>query len=162
MRPVLMSPAMAALFGSLVGALGSSVSTWITQRHADRRDLLARRVFYRVQLYSDFITESERILVDALENKFQGSQQTYTCVRPFGPHPAYFFQRRIGERGETRERDRQKLQRAEPDARANPILSLERQRSAETVQRNLSRGTRLYARPPLIARLAVIVIWLCF
>jgi hypothetical protein len=71
MRPVLMSPAMAALFGSLVGALGSSVSTWITQRHADRRDLLARRVFYRVQLYSDFITESERILVDALENNFK-------------------------------------------------------------------------------------------
>jgi len=62
---------MAALFGSLVGALGSSVSTWITQRHADQRDLLTRRIFYRVQLYSDFITESERILVDALENNFK-------------------------------------------------------------------------------------------
>jgi hypothetical protein len=71
MTPTSMNPAMAALFGSLVGALGSSVSTWITQRHADQRDLLARRVFYRVQLYSDFITESERILVDALENNFQ-------------------------------------------------------------------------------------------
>jgi hypothetical protein len=69
--PVTMNPAMAALFGSLVGALGSSASTWITQRHADQRDLLARKVFYRVQLYSDFITESERVLVDALENNFQ-------------------------------------------------------------------------------------------
>jgi hypothetical protein len=67
---VTMSPAMAALFGSLVGALGSSASTWIAQRHADRRDLLARRIFYRVQLYSDFITESTRVLVDALENGF--------------------------------------------------------------------------------------------
>jgi hypothetical protein len=66
-----MNPAMAALFGSLVGALGSSVSTWITQRHADRRDLFARRIFYRVQLYSDFITESTRVLVDALENNFR-------------------------------------------------------------------------------------------
>jgi hypothetical protein len=66
-----MNPAIAALFGSLVGALGSSVSTWITQRHADRRDLIARRIFYRVQLYSDFITESTRVLVDALENNFQ-------------------------------------------------------------------------------------------
>jgi hypothetical protein len=65
------NPAMAALCGSLVGALGSSVSTWITQRHADRRDLLARRIFYRVQLYSDFITESTRVLVDALENDFK-------------------------------------------------------------------------------------------
>jgi hypothetical protein len=71
MRFVTMSPALAALFGSLVGALGSSVSTWITQRHADQRDLVARRIFYRVQLYSDFITESERILVDALENNFK-------------------------------------------------------------------------------------------
>jgi hypothetical protein len=68
---VTMSPAMAALFGSLVGALGSSASTWITQRHADRRDLIARRIFYRVQLYSDFISESTRVLVDALENNFR-------------------------------------------------------------------------------------------
>jgi len=66
-----MNPAMAALFGSLVGALGSSLSTWITQRHADQRDLLARKIFYRVQLYSDFITESTRVLVDALENSFR-------------------------------------------------------------------------------------------
>jgi hypothetical protein len=71
MRAVTMNPAMAALFGSLVGALGSSVSSWITQRHADQRDLLARRVFHRVQLYSEFITESTRVLVDALENNFK-------------------------------------------------------------------------------------------
>jgi hypothetical protein len=68
----LMSPgsitALAAIFGSLVGALGSSISTWITQRHQDRRDLLARKVFHREQLYSDFITESARVLVDALES----------------------------------------------------------------------------------------------
>ena len=71
MRSVAMNPAMAALFGSLVGALGSSASTWITQRHADQRDLLARRIFQRVELYSEFITESTRVLVDALENDFK-------------------------------------------------------------------------------------------
>src|SRR6202050_5133794 len=71
MQPVATNPAVAALFGSLVGALGSSVSTWITQRHADRRDLIARRIFYRVQLYSDFISESTRVLIDALENNFR-------------------------------------------------------------------------------------------
>jgi hypothetical protein len=69
------NPAMAALFGSLVGALGSSASTWITQRHADRRDLLARKIFYRVQLYSEFITESTRVLVDALENNFKDPEK---------------------------------------------------------------------------------------
>lgn len=72
---VTMNPAMAALCGSLVGALGSSASTWITQRHADQRDLLARRIFYRVQLYSEFITESTRVLVDALENNFKDPNQ---------------------------------------------------------------------------------------
>jgi hypothetical protein len=50
--------ALAAIFGSLVGAFGSSISTWITQRHQDRRDLIARKILHREQLYSDFITQS--------------------------------------------------------------------------------------------------------
>ncbi|MGD0966125.1 MAG: hypothetical protein ABSA57_19765 [Candidatus Acidiferrales bacterium] len=65
------SPALAAIVGSMTGALGSSLSTWITQRHADRRDLLARRLFHREQLYSDFIIECTRIVADALENSFK-------------------------------------------------------------------------------------------
>jgi hypothetical protein len=60
--------ALAALFGSLVGALGSSLSTWITQRHQDRRELLAKKIFHREGLYSDFISESARLLIDALEH----------------------------------------------------------------------------------------------
>jgi hypothetical protein len=58
--------AFAALSGSLVGALGSSISTWITQRHQDRRELLAKKIFHREELYSDFISESAGLLVDAL------------------------------------------------------------------------------------------------
>jgi hypothetical protein len=71
MRLLAISPALAAIVGSMTGALGSSLSTWITQRHADRCDLLARRLFLREQLYSDFITECTRILADALENSFK-------------------------------------------------------------------------------------------
>jgi hypothetical protein len=63
--------ALAAILGSLTGALASSVSTWITQRHQDQRDLLARRIFHREQLYSDFISESARALADALAHNFQ-------------------------------------------------------------------------------------------
>jgi hypothetical protein len=63
--------ALAAIFGSLAGALASSVSTWITQRHQDQRDLLAKRIFHREQLYSDFISESTRALADALEHNFR-------------------------------------------------------------------------------------------
>jgi len=57
---------LAAIFGSLVGALGSSTSTWIIQKHQDRRDLLGRKIFHREQLYSDFISESAHELLDAL------------------------------------------------------------------------------------------------
>jgi hypothetical protein len=59
---------VAAIFGSLVGALGSSLSTWIIQKHQDRRALLGNKIFHREQLYSDFISESARLLVDALEH----------------------------------------------------------------------------------------------
>jgi len=60
--------AIAAILGSLVGALGTSISTWIIQRHQDRRELLAKKIYHREQLYSDFISESARILVDAMEH----------------------------------------------------------------------------------------------
>jgi hypothetical protein len=63
--------ALAAIFGSLTGALASSVSTWITQRHQDRRDLVAKRIFHREQLYSDFISESARAIADAVQHDFQ-------------------------------------------------------------------------------------------
>lgn len=68
-NPAMIS-ALAAIFGSLSGALASSVSTWITQRHQDRRDLLAKSIFHREQLYSDFISETARALADAMEHNF--------------------------------------------------------------------------------------------
>jgi hypothetical protein len=63
--------ALAAIFGSITGALASSVSTWITQRHQDRRDILAKRIFYHEQLYSDFISESAHALADAIKRDLQ-------------------------------------------------------------------------------------------
>jgi len=70
-----MIAALAAIAGSLVGALGSVVGTWIIQRHQDRRDLLAKRVARREGLYSDFINESVRLLVDALEHNVSDPQK---------------------------------------------------------------------------------------
>jgi len=63
--------ALAAIFGSLTGPLASSVSTWIRQKHQGRRDLLAKRIFYREQLYSDFISESAHALADAIQHNLQ-------------------------------------------------------------------------------------------
>jgi hypothetical protein len=63
--------ALAAIGGSLVGALGSSVSTWIAQRHQDRRELLVRKISHREQLYSDFINECAKLMVDAIQHAFE-------------------------------------------------------------------------------------------
>ena len=70
-----MIAALAAIAGSFVGAFGSVVGTWIAQRHQDRRDLLAKRVARREGLYSDFISESARLLVDALEHNLRDPQK---------------------------------------------------------------------------------------
>ena len=64
-------PALSAIAGSLVGALGSTVSVWLAQRHQDRRALVAQQSAQREQLYSDFIQESARLLVDAMQHSFE-------------------------------------------------------------------------------------------
>ena len=61
-------PAAAAIGGSLVGAAGSIIGTWISARHQDRRDLLGKLIARREALYSDFIGESARLLVDAMQH----------------------------------------------------------------------------------------------
>jgi hypothetical protein len=67
--------ALAAIGGSLVGALGSAVGTWITARHQDRRDLLGKQIARREALYSDFIGESSRLLVDAMQHNSSDLQK---------------------------------------------------------------------------------------
>jgi hypothetical protein len=67
--------ACAAIAGSFVGALGSVVGTWITQRHQDRRDLVAKTIIRREALYSDFIEETARMLIDALEHNISDPQK---------------------------------------------------------------------------------------
>ena len=66
---------MAAIFGSLAGAMASSLSSWITQRQEGRRDLVAKKIFHREQLYADFIRESAKLVVDAAQNDFNEPQR---------------------------------------------------------------------------------------
>jgi hypothetical protein len=66
---------LAAAGGSLVGVLGSSVGTWIAQRNQSRGDLLAKKIFHREQLYSDFISETASAMAHAMQNTFQDPSQ---------------------------------------------------------------------------------------
>ena len=70
-----MLAAFAAISGSMVGSFGSVVGTWITQKQQDLRDLRARKIAGREALYSDFIVESTRLLVDALEHNVSDPQK---------------------------------------------------------------------------------------
>ena len=70
-----MVPALAAIGGSLVGAMGSATATWITARHQDRRNLLGQQIARREALYSDFIGESAHLLVDALQHNASDLQK---------------------------------------------------------------------------------------
>ena len=67
--------APAAIAGSLVGAFGSATGTWITARHQDRRNLLGNQIARREALYSDFIGESARLLVDAMQHNTSDLQR---------------------------------------------------------------------------------------
>src|SRR5271166_3662205 len=60
--------AIAAIGGSMVGAMGSFIGSAVNQRFHDRRDLLSAQLARSEGLYSDFISESARLLVDALEH----------------------------------------------------------------------------------------------
>jgi hypothetical protein len=60
--------ALCVLGGSLVGALTSLVSTWLTQKHLDRRELLGKQIADRETLYASFISEAARALLDSLDH----------------------------------------------------------------------------------------------
>jgi hypothetical protein len=62
---------LSVLGGSLVGALTSLASTWVTQAHQDRRELLSKRIADRETLYANFISEASRAQVDSLEHSLE-------------------------------------------------------------------------------------------
>ena len=64
-------PTLSAIGGSIIGALSSMVSTWLAQRHRERRELVAQKTAHLEQLYSDFINESARLLVDAVQHSLE-------------------------------------------------------------------------------------------
>jgi hypothetical protein len=64
-------PTLSAIGGSFIGALSSMVSTWLAQRHRERRELVAQKTAQLEQLYSDFINESARLVVDAVQHSLE-------------------------------------------------------------------------------------------
>ena len=64
-------PTLSAIGGSIIGALSSTFSAWIAQRHRERREVVAKKIAQLEQLYSDFINESARLLIDAVQHSLE-------------------------------------------------------------------------------------------
>ena len=60
--------ALSVAGGSLVGALTTLASTWLSQRHSDRRERLAKAIADRETLYATFISEASRVLIESLDH----------------------------------------------------------------------------------------------
>jgi hypothetical protein len=72
--------------GSLVGAFTSFVTTYVHQRAQYRQDFLSKQFAQRENLYSEFINEAARLIVDSLEQEM---------VKPSTLVPIYGLENRI-------------------------------------------------------------------
>ena len=76
--------ALSVLGGSLVGALTSLASTWMTQQHLDRRELIGKQLSDRETLYAKFISEASLAMIDSLTNnldhRVDGLIPLYTLI----------------------------------------------------------------------------------
>ena len=74
--------ALAAIAGSVVGGLASFLTTFFTQRNQAHRDLLARDVAHREELYSQFIREAANLYADSLDKTLEEAPLRLSeCIR---------------------------------------------------------------------------------
>jgi hypothetical protein len=74
MDPAIVS-ALAAVLGSLAGGSATVAAGWVTQRTQGRRELIQADIREREQLYSEFIGECSRLLIDALDHGIEEPQK---------------------------------------------------------------------------------------
>ena len=69
--------AFAAILGTTVGGLATFLTTFLNQRYAMRRDILAKDLANREQLYSEFLKEAGNLYFDSINRTLdEASQQT--------------------------------------------------------------------------------------
>ena len=57
--------AMAGVLGSLVGSSSTILTAWLTQKTLNERELMRAEIDKRGMLYSEFISECSKLIVDA-------------------------------------------------------------------------------------------------
>ena len=67
--------AMSGVLGSLVGGSATVATAWITQKTLTRRELNVRDMRQRERLYSDFIGECAKLLIDAFTHTLEDPEK---------------------------------------------------------------------------------------
>jgi hypothetical protein len=72
--------ALAAILGTTVGGLATFLTTYLNQRYAMRRDILAKDVANREQLYSDFLKEIGNLYFDSIKRTLDEGPQESSMI----------------------------------------------------------------------------------
>ena len=75
--------AFAAILGTTVGGLATFLTTYINQRYAMRRDILAKDVASREHLYSEFLKEVDNLYFDSLNRTLDDTSQQASMIRMY-------------------------------------------------------------------------------
>ena len=75
--------AISAILGTTVGGLSTFATTLLNQRYAMRRDLLAKDVANREQLYSEFLKEVGNLYFDSVNRTLQDTSQQASLIRMY-------------------------------------------------------------------------------
>ena len=72
--------ALSAILGSTVGGLSTFATTMLNQRYAMRRDILAKDVANREQLYSEFLKEGGNLYFDSINRTLNDVSQQPSLI----------------------------------------------------------------------------------
>ena len=75
--------AISAILGTTVGGLSTFATTLLNQRYAMRRDILAKDVANREQLYSEFLKEVGNLYFDSVNRTLQDTSQQASLIRMY-------------------------------------------------------------------------------
>ena len=75
--------AFSAVLGTTVGGLTTFLTTFLNQRYAMRRDILAKDVANREQLYSEFLTEVDNLYFDSINRTLDDVSQQTSLIKMY-------------------------------------------------------------------------------
>jgi hypothetical protein len=75
--------AFSAILGTTVGGLVTFLTTFLNQRYAMRRDILAKDVANREQLYSEFLKEVGNLYFDSVNRTLDDMSQQASMIKMY-------------------------------------------------------------------------------